>query len=57
MEYHVIEELELEIERLRKELNKVKYLLSQKAMDRLAELDEELEANHNNQKYRVTDGE
>lgn len=30
---------------------------SKKAMDRLVELGEELEANHNNQKYRVTDGE
>jgi hypothetical protein len=30
---------------------------SKRTMDRLVELGEELEANHNNQKYRVTDGE
>jgi len=30
---------------------------SKRTMDRLVELGEELEANHNNQKYKVTDGE
>jgi len=29
----------------------------QQAMDRLAKLDEELEANYNNKKFKVTDGE